>query len=316
MTEISFREVMQEKFRRQAQIQKLQSHAHGTAIHIGKISPGCRVCFTGEQGKLGDGSGVFLGRACMSNCPMCYYNFEIPDETDEEMENTIQSFIERLKDPAYRPYNMAYVSEGETLLYLDKMRPIAEAFNRFEDQRGVKVYHHLYTNALLATPEVLDILVGFRIDELRVHVSASQFSDRVLQNMRSAKERGIVVSVEEPSWPLHRQALFDHLPVFEDIGISHLNLVEVQLSEFNRPRLERLYPQGQYYKDYFYHLYDEGLVYDIIEEVLQRNYSYSVLDCNSAIERSRNGAYQQDIGFDYDSIDGLLAPFDWESPRE
>ena len=32
------------------------------------------------------------------------------------------------------------------------------------------------------------------------------------------------------------------------------------------------------------HLYDEGLVYDLMEEVVAKGYSFSVLDCNSFVK--------------------------------
>lgn len=314
MREVTYQEIMREKFRRQAQIKELELHAAGTAIHHGRLSPGCRVCFTGEQGELGEGSGVFLGRECMSDCPMCYYDTALLDQTEVELDNEVEYYIERALNPPHRIYNMAYVSSGETLLYLDKLRPVAEAYNRYEDEHGIKIYHHLYSNGLLASEAVLDELVYLRVDEIRFHVSASNFHPQVLRNMQTAKQKGITVSVEEPSWPPHRQKLFDHLPIFHEIGVQHFNLIEVQLTEHNKPRLERIYPNGIYYKDYYYHVWDEGLVYDLLEEKIAKNYCFSMLDCNSGVERSRHGNFQN-VAFDMKSIEGLLMPFDYDSPR-
>ncbi|MFT4297820.1 MAG: hypothetical protein ACMXX5_01375, partial [Candidatus Woesearchaeota archaeon] len=147
---------------------------------------------------------------------------------------------------------------------------------------------HLYTNGILATPDVLEKLKEWGIVELRFHISASNFSKKVINNMKAAKKIGFVVSVEEPALPENKKKLLKHLPLFEKIGISHLNLIECQVTPNNYSYLEKKYPNGIIYRDLLWHLYDEGMVYDIIEEVIKKKYSFSVIDCNSRVECTRD----------------------------
>ena len=130
------------------------------------------------------------------------------------------------------------------------------------------------------------------VDELRFHISASNFSKKVINYMYEAAKMGFIVSVEEPSWPHHKDNIVDLLPTFEDIGVKHLNLVEIQVTEWNIDNIEKAYLGDDtvgIYKDYYWHLYDGGMVYDIMEEVIDKKYSYSVLDCNGGVERCRHG---------------------------
>ena len=79
------------------------------------------------------------------------------------------------------------------------------------------------------------------------------------------------------------------LPIIEDIGVKHLNIGESDINQFNYRRISKALPNGETYHCYELHLYDGGLAYDIVEEVLKKKYSYSVLDCNcfvKSIQRS------------------------------
>jgi len=95
--------------------------------------------------------------------------------------------------------------------------------------------------------------------------------------------------VETPSWPPHKKKLFEMLPRIDDLGVNHLNLAEIEITRYNYNRIAKILPKGEIYQCYEMHLYDGGLAYDIIEEVLRKKYSYSVLDCNcfvKSIQRS------------------------------
>jgi len=95
--------------------------------------------------------------------------------------------------------------------------------------------------------------------------------------------------VETPSWPPHKKKLFEMLPRIDDLGVNHLNLAEIEITRYNYNRIAKILPKGEIYQCYEMHLYDGRLAYDIIEEVLRKKYSYSVLDCNcfvKSIQRS------------------------------
>ena len=140
----------------------------------------------------------------------------------------------------------------------------------------------------MADENTLNILKSCNIDELRFHVSASNFSKKVLENMKIAASMDFIVTVEEPSLPENKEKILKHLPIFNEIGIKHLDIVECQVTESNSEYLEKTYPHGKIYRDRLWHLYDEGMVYDIIEEVIKNKYSFSVIDCNSRVECCRD----------------------------
>jgi hypothetical protein len=74
------------------------------------------------------------------------------------------------------------------------------------------------------------------------------------------------------------------LPILEDIKINHLNLPSIDINNNNKDRLE-----GNAYKAYNLVLDDEGLVYDIMNEVIEKQYSYSVLDLNNFLVMHAKG---------------------------
>ncbi|UCC95698.1 MAG: hypothetical protein JSW40_02845, partial [Candidatus Omnitrophota bacterium] len=81
-----------------------------------------------------------------------------------------------------------------------------------------------------------------------------------------------------------RKKLFGMLPKIEDIGVKHLNITEVEINAKNFKRISALLPEGEICQCGELQLYDGGLVYDIIEEVIRKRYSYSVLDCNCFVK--------------------------------
>jgi len=254
---------------------------------------------------------------------MCYYSRNRKDDEREVdyIRKLLSDFFYKSFDPNYKPVALSLQSSGETLLYINDLEMFMMILNKMKSDRNINTYHHLYTNGVLATKDNLKRLKDMGIHELRFHISASGFSKLVIENMYEASKMGFFVSVEEPSWPKHKKQLMDHLPIFEDIGLKHLNMVEVQVTKYNfndidkeYPNgrfydIDKEYPNGRFYKDALLHLYDEGLVYDIIEEVIKKGYPYSVLDCNSWIERYRHVKTSKNTWFDMKLIDGMCA--DW-----
>lgn len=312
MKVVPYQEILEKKFKRQRELLAMgaELHANGHCFHYGKISFGCRDCYTGEQS-----INLFQGTQCMCKCPYCYYNPSQEEilltEQQEQKEIEIQKM--KLREfENYRPAIVSYCSAGETLLYLDIFERYAAELYPLIYAKNINPYTFLYTNGILCNRENLERLKGIHVDEIRFHISASNFAPQVLENMRLAKEMGFLITVEEPSYPLNREKLFELLPFFEEIGLNHLDLIELHLTEYNKKRMEELYPGEEYlaFKDYFYHLYDNGLVYDIMEECIKKGYHFSVIDCNSGVERCRNNI-DQDVLFDWKSVEGMCA--DWDT---
>lgn len=305
---VDHRIIFEEKIKRQKSIPQLEYHAGGACIHIGKISPGCRHCFTQE-----DGGGIQIGQNCQFKCPMCYYSRDRKDDTREldSIKKKLSDYFYMSFKETYKPVALSLQSSGETLNYLNDLEMFMLIINKLKADRGINTYHHVYTNGVLCNEDNLKRLYDMGVHELRFHISASDFSKVVIENMYTAAKMGFFVSVEEPSWPKHKKKLIEHLPIFQDIGLKHLNLVEVQITKHNFNDIDKEYPKGRFYKDALIHLYDEGMVYDIIEEVIEKGYSYSVLDCNSWIERYRQLKTSKSVWFDMKLIDGMCAEWDY-----
>lgn len=308
------REIIRKKINRQKSIKELEYHAHGDCVHIGEISPGCRECFSNESH-----IGFQIGFECQFKCSMCYYDRDKNDVRDKKIEKTAEMLTDHFHHSLFKNdlMGVSFQSSGETLLYLDDIYNFAVINKKIERDNNIKIYQFLYTNGILATRDVLKKLKDMNIHELRFHVSASNFSKKVVDNMYEAAKMGFTVSVEEPSWPIHKEKLFDFLPVMEDIGVRHFNLIEIEVTKWNKDVINKLCPTGKLYKDALYHLYDEGLVYDIIEEVIKKKYSFSVLDCNSWVEHYRH--VKDDFGkdlFDLNSVRGMCASFDYGNRGE
>lgn len=304
---VNYQDIQMEKLERQKKIKELEFHANGHCVHYGKISPGCRRCFTNEQG-----SGIQIGTQCMSKCPYCYYDPHRAEEPQSGINSKLADFFYMSMDENWNPTIFSYQSSGETLMYIDDLEKFGIILDQTAARSGINQYRFLYTNGILANREMLErVKENLGVHEIRFHLSASDFDPKILDHMRIAAEMGFFVTVEEPSWPHHRKQLFELLPIFEEIGVKHLDIVEVQITPHNYPMIEKYYPgnTARIFKDHFYHLYDEGLVYDIIEEVIKKGYSFSVIDCNSAVERSRHGKESRFL-FDPSTMNGACA--DWK----
>ena len=301
-----YQEILEQKFKRQRELSAIgaQRHANGHCFHYGSISFGCRDCFSGEQS-----INLFHGTQCMCHCPYCYYaptrEELLLNEQQEKRELEFTTYKLREMEN-YRPAIVSFCSSGETLLYIDVFERYAAQIYPLIYRKGIHPYTFLYTNGILADDAMLDRLQHMGVQEVRFHWSASGFSDQVYEHMKCAKARGMIVTVEEPAYPPNREALMERLPMLEELGLDHLDLIELHLTEHNWDAMCRLFPGDEYaaYKDYFYHLYDNGMTYDIMEECIRRQYHFSVIDCNSGVERCRNNL-DQNVGFSWESISGM-----------
>ncbi len=309
-----YQEILEQKFKRQKELLAMgaQAHANGHCFHYGPVSFGCRDCFSGEQS-----INLFCGGQCMCHCEYCYYDPERVDAVSDDARENRELEFEKYKLSEmenYRPAIVSLCSSGETLLYIDVFERYASEIYPLIYAKSIRPYTFLYTNGILADDAMLGRLQRIGVQEVRFHWSASGFSDEVYGNMRLAKERGMVVTVEEPAYPPNRDALMERLPRLEEAGLDHLDLVELRLTEYNYDAMARRFPGDGYaaYKDFFYHLYDNGMAYDIMEECIRKGYHFSVIDCNSGVERCRNNI-DQDVCFSWESVAGMCSPW-YEGP--
>ncbi|MFA4999624.1 MAG: radical SAM protein [Parcubacteria group bacterium] len=302
---VPYQEILSEKLKRQQSVRRLQFHASGHSVHIGKISPGCRGCFTPELS-----TGMQIGSQCMCQCPYCYYDPARQEHTQAEIDRMLADVFLKSLNPNWRPIIVALQSSGETLLYLDQLEKFVKIIRETEIKKGLNTYFYVYTNGILVNKENLARMKDWGVQELRFHIAASNFSEDVYKNLELAVREGFTGTVELPSLPHYRDKLLGSLPRLNDMGVKHLDLVECQVTNFNKGALNAMFPKGRIYQDFFIHFYDEGLSYDIIEETLDKGYGFSVLDCNSGVERCRHGPGKS-VAFDMKSIEGMCVEWDY-----
>jgi pyruvate formate-lyase activating enzyme-like uncharacterized protein len=283
---ISIQEAYQRKFERQKAIRELIYDASGHCVHIGKLSPGCYHCFVPDLCS----QNFCSGNKCNLSCVYCNSNKRQRNVlAKEHLVKQALLYKQQALSKDFRPTGMSFSGGGEPLLYMDVIRSYMKVLRDIERRAGHKPWYYLYTNGILANLKVLAQLKELGFDEIRFHLGASNFSKVVYNNLKKAVRYLKVVTVETPAWEPHREKLFAMLPIIEDIGVKHLNIGEIELNEHNYKRISKIMPYGEVYQCYETHLYDGGLVYDIIEEVIRKKYSYSVLDCNcfvKSIQRS------------------------------
>jgi len=303
MIEVNRDVIIAEKIERRNKL-NLEYHSDGDCIHIGKISRGCKTCFL--RTPLTNFA-VYTGAECNVSCGYCYYDKNRNDNnwnTFDRIKNNLADFYALTLDENCDLKEVSYNSWGETLKYPAIINEAANILKRYEEASGKKVYTHMYTNGMLANEEMLEFLKKCNVMELRFHHSASNFSKDVLENMKNAISKGFIVTVEEAALLENKQKIMDMLPIYNEIGIKHYDSVECQVTQFNKPYLDKKYPQGRMYRDFMWHLYDEGMSYDIIEQTLKNNYSFSVIDCNSRVECCRGDKQTSLLPLDWNKMDG------------
>lgn len=274
---LSIQEAYLKKFESQKRIPQLEYHAAGCCAHIGKLSLGCKTCFIPDTMSLN----LYCGFKCDLECPYCPNKGKMLEK--DFMRNIKLRVLRWSCLPNFSIQKISFTG-GEPLLYMEVINAYMKFFHSMEKYMQHKPRYYIYTNGTHANRNNLVQLKDMGFDEIRFHLGASDFAKKVYKNIASAKRYFKVISVETPAWPMHRKKLFEMLPIIEDIGVNHLNVGEIEIKQASYKTIARVYPGGQVYYSYGLHLYDGGLVYDIIEEVIRKEYSYSVLDCNCFVK--------------------------------
>ena len=274
--------------------------------------------------------GFILGRdlglpnVCNRDCIYCFEPHMVRQDTvvpeglklGDEWLDIIKKHLMEEKQMITTDCKMQYyefTGVCEPLLYLPVIEELMGFFRNVVDPfMGTKGWAKLYTNGTLLNLDNILRLKDSGFDEVRIHSGATNFSKAVYDNMRLAVKHIPTVTVETPSWPPHREKLFEMLPIIEDIGVKHLDICQIEIaSKAQLRRIEKALGEIELYQAFYPVMDDGGLVEDIMKEVLERGYSYSVIDCNGFVKQSRSSLTTHSFW----SILNHKYPPEWEEHR-
>jgi uncharacterized protein len=195
-------------------------------IHYGPLSPGCICCGEGTWHCL------FVNRSCTASCFYCPQNRkQLPESLpviDEMAFRSPEDFAGFAAAVGARGISF---SGGEPLLfYADLLFYI----RTLREKLGRKVYLWMYTNGDLIDREKLTGLKAAGLDEIRVDISARDYS---LAAVDLAREYFANISVEIPAIPEDLEKVKSVMTDLSHRGIHYLNLHQLLTTEYNYPAL-------------------------------------------------------------------------------
>ncbi len=324
---IPLQRAFKRKIERQENLKGLKFKCYGSCAYVGEdISPGCYPCFYSDACLCGFtlGSNFGLPNVCNRDCVYCFgphqvqQNYSVPVgwRLTDEWKADVKKYLAKEKNRISTECKMQYYTLtgiAEPLLYF----PVLDELMKFcrdmiDPFMGVRGWAKIYTNGTLLTLENIWKLEDLGIDEVRIHLGATNFSQEVYDNLKLAVKHIPTVTVETPAWPPYREKLFEMLPIIQDIGVKHLDICQIEIfSKEQLEKIERALGDVELYQGFFPVMDDGGLVEDLMEEVLVKGYSYSVLDCNGFTAMSKNS-----ITHSYWHYLNQIYPPEWEKHRE
>lgn len=194
----------------------------------GKFPGGCRSCL------LGTGlSAIRKTNRCNLACRFCYDYGELDSilpigEGMWEIGGTKfkGGDIGLLLSVQRKPTGVSYVYL-EPFMEIEVYYPIIRTFH------AAGVHQHLYTNGTLADESSLKALGEAGLDEIRFNLGASNCSDRVIENIRIAKQYIPSVGVETPMTPEFYEAFLKKRQAVLSTGLDFINCAELHLNGNN-----------------------------------------------------------------------------------
>ena len=193
-----------------------------------KFPKGCRSCL------LGTGlSAIRKTNRCNLACKFCYNYGElnrIPPIGEGMWEIGGTKFYEKdidlLLSIQQKPTGISYVYL-EPFMEIEKYYPVIIKF------RAAQIHQHLYTNGSLASEETLKALGKAGLDEIRFNLGATDCSDIVIENIKTAKKYIRSVGVETPMTPSFFKAFFKKKQAILDTKLDFINCAELHLKDNN-----------------------------------------------------------------------------------
>lgn len=188
----------------------------GTKPFYKQISNGCQTCGNGLW------SCLFITGKCNGGCFYC----PAPQEVDEVPSSqgfnfpTAQSYAQYINKYSFKGVSF---SGGEPLLVKERVYDYLKTVRQVCDK---DIYIWMYTNGLLAQPEIFDQLAELGLNEVRFDIGATNYKlDKILM----AKGRIKNITIEIPAIPEEKEKLKALLPEIIEAGVT-VKIVEDRYS--------------------------------------------------------------------------------------
>ncbi len=247
-----------------------------------KFSKGCRSCLCGTGL-----SAIRKTNKCNLECKFCYNYGEldtIPPVGEGLWEIGGTKFYERdldlLLSIQQKPTGISYV-------YLEPFMEIEKYYSVVQKFHQAGIHQHLYTNGTLATEESLKALGEAGLDEIRFNLGASRCSDKVVENIRIAKQYIPFVGIETPMTPSFYKAFFKKQQAILDTGLDFINCAELHLNPNN---IGNYYGENMYMarRGYISPIWSRELTLKFMKTADDEQWNLVVHDCSNHTKFARD----------------------------
>jgi len=243
-----------------------------------ELSKGCQAC------KHGKWLCLFVGYNCNLQCNFCpqpkQSNFvNVFEDINLTSHGTIQELQYYLS--VDKTIEGVSYSGGEPLLYFDKIISLASFINK----NCSPIYQWIYTNGTLLDEKKLKELQKVGINEIRFDLSATNFSEEIIEKISLTNKYIDRITVEIPAIPQIRSLINNNLlDKLVDLGVKQLNISELTLTqEVNMEHYGRntvLVAHKGFYKGLSL-LESKFIYYEILEYAAEKKLNILINNCNS-----------------------------------
>lgn len=240
-----------------------------------KFPQGCRSCL------MGTGlSAIRKTNKCNLECRFCY-NYgqleDIPPVGDDMWEIGGTKYYERDMDVLLSIYQKP---SGISYVYLEPFMEIEKYYSLIKRFSDAGIHQHLYTNGTLVTEESLKALGEAGLNEIRFNLGASDSSDMVIENIKTAKRYIQNVGIETPMTPEFFDAFFKKKEMILETKLDFINCAELHLNENN---IGNYYGENMYIARHGYisPVWSRELTLKFMKIADEENWDLAVHDCSN-----------------------------------